>query len=320
MLATNLYKRLSDPENLNYLLGVMSKIEASSFLKFAGPLAFSFTLRNPTGHYVLDLSKLSEREVAERLSTWKNQETAYEDIWQKEKSQLGFPKLDFERIWKNASVNGRKHLYSTSAGIPTSGRLELDFVQISKPGLEAKALTDSNFDLLFAEKFGANGLHEDDPSSLVQYFRELSNIHLFSIRQVQSILIDITKAVYLGDSKPDQRIMHRWTSSLISTVFTLWRFENRKAKRFVRLICLVNPGSSLELYKLRAEIIVIAFARIVDWHGLGPLILEHLSRNECDDLERRLGRYNLFDKITAVGSYTIELSNKEHRRIMQVKS
>ena len=112
--------------------------------------------------------------------------------------------------------------------------------------------------------------------------------------------------------------MHRWTASLLSTAFTLWRFENRSARRFVRLICLGTVGTDLVLYKLRVEIIVIAFARIIDWYGLAPLILEHLSSSENEDLERRLGRYNLFVKVTAVGSYNLDLANKEHRRIMQV--
>ena len=320
VLATNLYKRLSDPENWNSILHVLSNAEASAFQKFAGPLASSFTLHNPTGHYVLDLSRPSEKEIAQRLATWKNQETAFEEQWQKEKSQLGFPKINFDRVWRNATLNSRQHTYSTTTGIPSTGKLELDFVQISKPEPGARAIDDSELDKLITERFRDGQTHEEEPALLVRYFRELSNIYFFAVRQVQNILVDITKAFCLQSAKPTENVMNRWQIRRLATAFIFWRFENRKPKRFVRLICLVNDIFASDLYQLRVEVIVIAFARTVDWYGLAPMILDHLSLNENEMLEQRLGRYNLFNKVTAVGSYSLDLANREHQRVMQVRN
>ena len=315
-LAANLYRRLSDPENLGKIMQVLSKAEGRAFEKFAGPLAFSFTLHNPTGHYILDLAKDSERDVAIRLASWKNQEASLEEKAQREQPQVGVPKVEFERVWRNAMINGRRHTYSTACSMPTSGRFEIDFVQISKPDIDARAITDADLDSLIDVQWRQKD--QENPESLVRYFRELSNLHYFTCRQVQNILLLLTKVVFMGKLNSDQNIIRQWASSTLMNFFTHWRFENTSPRRFVRLICLGNDCLAQSLYRLRVEIIVIAFARLIDWHGLRPLILEHLSETENEDLEHRLGRYNLFDKVAAVGAYSLDLCYPEHLRVMQV--
>lgn len=316
MLCANLHKRLSDPENMNAVMQILSKAEGHAFEKVAGPLAFSFTLHNPTGHYILDLGKNSERDVATHLAAWKNQESVFEEQLQKEKSQVGFAKINFERVWRNASINGHNHIYSTTSALPCSGKFEIDFVQISKPDTGAKPITDSELDNLLHDQWSIK--NSEDPEILVKYFRELSNTFYFTCKQVQDLLILVTKASFLGKVYSDLKILQQWATSTVSKFFNHWRFENRSPKRFVRLVCLGNDCSDLSLCKLRVEIMVIAFARTIDWHGIQPLILEHLSQMENDDLEKRLGRYNLFDKVVAVGAYNLDLSSRENLRVMQV--
>jgi hypothetical protein len=317
-LAANLHRRLSDPENLGLVMQALSSAEGRAFERFAGPLAFSFTLHNPTGHYVLDLGKKAERDVAVMLASWKNKEDALEEQAYRDQPQFGMPRVGFERVWRNATINGRRHAFSTTAVIPFSGRFEVDFVQISRPDPEARAVRDAELDALIHAQWRLKD--KEDPESLVRYFRELSNLHLFTCSQVQSVLLLLTKAVHMGGNNSDQKVMRRWASGALSRAFALWRFENRSPRRFVRLICLGDDSLAQSecLHRLRVEVVVTAFARLVDWHGLRPMILDHLSEAEREDVERRLGKYNLFDKATAVGAYSLDLACPDHHRVMQV--
>ena len=66
----------------------------------------------------------------------------------------------------------------------------------------------------------------------------------------------------------------------------------------------------------RVELFIIAFSKIVDWHGYRNL-LEHLSLAEYAELTRRLASVNLFDEVMAVGYYELNIAVPDDRFIAQ---
>jgi hypothetical protein len=69
--------------------------------------------------------------------------------------------------------------------------------------------------------------------------------------------------------------------------------------------------------KDRVELLITAFARVLDWHGYTNL-LSLMSPMEFKLLVRRLGFINLFDEVMAVGYHELDLSIPDHRWVMQV--
>jgi hypothetical protein len=68
---------------------------------------------------------------------------------------------------------------------------------------------------------------------------------------------------------------------------------------------------------LRVEVIVIGFARTVDWHGLNNVTFR-LTLTERRQLHARIGLINLFDESMAVDYYELDLANPAQRWVMQV--
>ena len=68
--------------------------------------------------------------------------------------------------------------------------------------------------------------------------------------------------------------------------------------------------------KARVEILVIVYARLLDWHGYTSL-LSMISIAEMNMLVKRLGFVNLFDEVMAVGYYELDLALVEHRLVAQ---
>ena len=67
----------------------------------------------------------------------------------------------------------------------------------------------------------------------------------------------------------------------------------------------------------RVELVVTTFARVVDWVGIRSLVLGQLDLGQRQEVERRIGAYNLFHEAAAVDHWTLELSRPEDRRILQ---
>ena len=65
------------------------------------------------------------------------------------------------------------------------------------------------------------------------------------------------------------------------------------------------------------ELVVTTFARVVDWVGIRSLVLGQLDLGQRQEVERRIGAYNLFHEAAAVDHWTLELSRPEERRILQ---
>ena len=61
---------------------------------------------------------------------------------------------------------------------------------------------------------------------------------------------------------------------------------------------------------------VTMFRRIIDWHGFEHTVFKKLTMSQRKGCGRRLGYHNLYDEITAVGYYELDLSNPQMRWVM----
>ena len=62
----------------------------------------------------------------------------------------------------------------------------------------------------------------------------------------------------------------------------------------------------------RVSFLVMAFARIVEWHGFHDLTAL-LTKLELPQLHKRLGLHNVYDPFSSVGFWEMQLENPEHR-------
>jgi hypothetical protein len=73
---------------------------------------------------------------------------------------------------------------------------------------------------------------------------------------------------------------------------------------------------ALKRDKCRVELLVAAFARVLDWHGYSSL-LSLINNHELAMVAQRIGMVNLFDEVMAVGFYELDLSIPEQRWVVQ---
>lgn len=62
----------------------------------------------------------------------------------------------------------------------------------------------------------------------------------------------------------------------------------------------------------RVAFLVLAFARIIEWHGFHDLT-DLLTKHELPQLHKRLGLHNVYDPFSSVGYWEMQLENPEHR-------
>ena len=62
----------------------------------------------------------------------------------------------------------------------------------------------------------------------------------------------------------------------------------------------------------RVAFLVLAFARIIEWHGFHQLT-DVLTKHELPLLHKRLGLHNVYDAFCSVGYWEMQLENPEHR-------
>ena len=62
----------------------------------------------------------------------------------------------------------------------------------------------------------------------------------------------------------------------------------------------------------RVAFLVLAFARIIEWHGFQQLT-DLLTKHELPLLHKRLGLHNVYDAFCSVGYWEMQLENPEHR-------
>lgn len=96
-------------------------------------------------------------------------------------------------------------------------------------------------------------------------------------------------------------------------VVTIRDWLNRKI-----VLCKQVEGllMSLKRDKDRVELLIAAFARVLDWHGYSSL-LSLISVSELTSLTQRIGMVNLFDEVMAVAFYELDLSVPEQRWVVQ---
>lgn len=62
----------------------------------------------------------------------------------------------------------------------------------------------------------------------------------------------------------------------------------------------------------RVAFLVLAFARVIEWHGFHQLT-DLLTKHELPLLHKRLGLHNVYDPFCSVGYWEMQLENPEHR-------
>ena len=108
------------------------------------------------GHYNIDLSLTSLRNIAMRLQTLKNNLVKEETMALESLNKKGMPfsVLDsIELVWRNLMLDGVHTKYSDLWLLPHKGILQLDFVDIRRADSEQKAMSDDEFRSNIMEKW-----------------------------------------------------------------------------------------------------------------------------------------------------------------------
>ena len=162
-------------------------------------VSFEYTPNNPTGFHKLDLSEAAQRDICLRMVEIKNEvqerEEQLSDFYGSGRRAGGrregpedSPEL--ERVWRNSRLDGAPFVYHEGWKVPRSGVLEVDFVQIRKPGVgdlppPKPDITPQKVFDNFLEALRAQGLDERRRISML---RRHSNTELFTCRQLASLL------------------------------------------------------------------------------------------------------------------------------------
>jgi hypothetical protein len=194
MCVVSCIHKLSNPELRIFLLQELNDSEYQMAKKQLGLTAFSFTPANPTGFYRLDLSKDSEREVALNLLRFKNTQAQTEKKeFQDTIGRMGGKRTNFDRVWRNAVLNGRQFIFDTSFKLPKKGILEVNIVEITKVPRGTQHISNKDLHILIEQEWKGG----QDGFFLAKLVRGWSNEMYFSCEQVLKLLSCVTRAELL---------------------------------------------------------------------------------------------------------------------------
>ena len=166
--------------------------------KQLGSVSFAFTPNNPTGFHKLDLSDMSQREIATRLTEIRNdteprmqQLKAFYSGGKRAggRRETADDDMDLERAWRNGKFNGQGLRWSNDWALPHHGILEVDFVEVTKP--DPNDHKDGDLSAMDDKKFNqfVSSLAElEDDAKRVAAVRQYSNVGFFFVRQLARLL------------------------------------------------------------------------------------------------------------------------------------
>ncbi|EKX50115.1 hypothetical protein GUITHDRAFT_103928 [Guillardia theta CCMP2712] len=184
--VATVYLKMNSTAAPRKLLNDLDDKERRLLESLLGPESYHFTPNNPTGHYRLDLSKHDEREVALRLQELRiDQDQVDQELFSTVSKHAGGSRNRIELVWRNTMHNGEPFKYKLHFSVPTSGVLELDFVELLKPQDKTDNLiciSDEDW-MAFLEH-----VKEVGPVKALIAFRLISNTELFLTHHVKELL------------------------------------------------------------------------------------------------------------------------------------
>jgi hypothetical protein len=291
-LVKQCFSRLTEAERAVEMLELLTINERQAVEKKLGLAAITFTKNNATGRYVLDLSKKPERDICIRLCEINNSQTVSAmpppDRWHAPCCKA--PKCGVRCVACGWRLD--------ASALVRSGKLA---EQVRKQATVERIRASSN-----ARKGGAraaiertwrNALFEEEPQTFSSTwavprkgFLELDFVQITKPTSDHNLTTDDEFLVLL------ERLRRQSDDDKLVSVRD---WLNRKV-----VLC-EQVEDLLTLFKreqdrksLRVEIMVSAFARVLDWHGYTSL-LSLISIAEFNLLVKRIGLVNLFDEVGA---------------------
>ena len=185
--------------------------------------------------------------------------------------RLGVKRDELERCWRNSRCNGKPAPYDPAWPLPFVGVLELDFVELTKPRADQAA-----------------SAAPIDPAEFEAWFASDVAPHLGPAHGGGA------EGAGAGEEGREGEALEAIRARSNQSYFT--------SRQVLRLL------GALRAPHLRVEALVVAFARVVDWHAFPVLVRHYTSLHERRSLEHRLGATNLWDETAAVGHYELDLA------------
>jgi len=197
-ILSKFYHKIVESGRNKELLEWCSDDVRKTLEKQLGAISFSFTPNNPTGFHKLDLSDMSQREIATRLTEIRNDtEQRMEQLKRfygggkraGGRRETADDNIDLERAWRNSKFNGQPLQWSNDWALPHHGILEVDFVEVTKP--DPNDHKDGDLSAMDANKFGdfvASLKGMEDDAQRVHAIRQYSNVGFFYVRQLAQLL------------------------------------------------------------------------------------------------------------------------------------
>jgi hypothetical protein len=192
------YHKIVESGRNKEILTWASDGERKMIQKQLGDVSFSFTPNNPTGHHKLDLSDMSQREIAIRLTEIRNDtEPRMEQLKSFYSSgkrsggrrETADDDIELERAWRNSKFDGNVLRWSNDWKLPHHGILEVDFVEVTKPDPNDHKDGDlSAMDSEAFEDFLVKLQATDEQEQRVHKIRQYSNVGFFFVRQLARLL------------------------------------------------------------------------------------------------------------------------------------
>jgi hypothetical protein len=300
-------------------------------------MIFGFCHINPTGRYKLDLNDHYQRLVVMRcLDISKDEQEWLKNIGLSDTSQHGNG-----TGFRNEKRNGRKMEFKHSQVFGHNGIVEFDFVSRIRPLPASEPMDDE----LFEKMLGSMGFakrKQEEPSQAVgslmatiaakkaasKWKRKVKNntsteamlaAKAKDKADSKNIKAVLNGLVYTADGKIIRRgvgLAHN--ESLVMKIreyiseyevfFTCEHLEH--------LISVLPPKPQKDkIHKLKIEMIVAMFARLVDVEHFSWSIMHSLSKLELNQVVQRLGWLNVFDPYHPQGEYNLNLEKAEHRKL-----
>ena len=153
------------------------------------------------GHYIIDLSIISMRNVAARLQTLKKGFEREEADALESLRKKGMPSVDLDvvnLVWRNLNLDDAQIKYSKLWLLPHQGILQLDFVDIRKPDPEEKAMNEDEFKILIMDKWQSTSrllkLALMQPAKKLALLQELALSKYFSCLQIFQMISHFSPA------------------------------------------------------------------------------------------------------------------------------
>ena len=301
--VVHLYPHVSDGDPDSECLTQLTQSERFMADSRMGRLK-AFYPGNPTGHYALELSKVSDRVVVSRLMEFAAAEIAAMGsrgdvpgrLWRKYRlssdayagggdTAQGEGDSDGDKRhvaqFRNAHVDGRRVCVTAGYAVPSEGKMEFDFVAMDSPAIRKRGVTKGGDVSRLAP------MTAFDFDELLENMDSLSNLVKLSAMSPEE-----AKVEFLRSSTTDLLF------SCDQVVFVMGRFGEERH---------------------RVEVAVTLFRRVVDWDQFcGVLRSERLLTDTGRaNLSRRIGYLNLFNPRSPDGHYSLDLSRKDERTMAQ---